>query len=199
MTLSSEQRTHIRDTILNGRNVPRADNVNFSVRVGTAVPSTVRVVEVPQTLIEIYPEWRGDEYFVVRDEIIIVDRDRRIVSILPTGSSSAEYGNGPSGSRNTSAMREDSGGSVNLSEPEIRQLQTTLKERAFNVIIDGRFGPGTREALIQFQRREGFQASGRIDDRTISALGISGRFRTIARTIHGRTGWNAGSRRHAGQ
>ena len=156
------------------------------------------MVEVPQTLIEIYPEWRGDEYFVVRDEIIIVDRDRRIVSVLPTGSSSAEYGNGAA-SRSASTMREDSGGSVNLTEQEIRQLQTTLKEKGFTVVIDGRFGPGTREALIQFQRREGFQATGRIDNRTISALGISAEIRTIARTIHGRTGWNAGSRRHAGQ
>jgi len=31
------------------------------------------VMEVPDNLVAIYPEWRGDEYFVVRDEIVIVD------------------------------------------------------------------------------------------------------------------------------
>ncbi|MGZ3281467.1 MAG: DUF1236 domain-containing protein, partial [Xanthobacteraceae bacterium] len=72
-TLTTEQRTTIRKTVLSGGNVPRATNVNFNVSVGTTVPTSVRVVAVPSTLIEIYPEWRGHMYFVVNDEIIIVD------------------------------------------------------------------------------------------------------------------------------
>ena len=62
---------------------PRATNVNFSVSVGTVVPTSVRVVAVPSTLVEIYPEWRGHMYFVVNDEIIIVDRSHRIIAVLP--------------------------------------------------------------------------------------------------------------------
>jgi hypothetical protein len=82
VTLTTEQRTKIRQTVLAGGNVPRANNVNFSINVGTAVPTSVHVVEVPATLIEIHPEWRGHMYFVVGDEIIIVDRNHRIIAIV---------------------------------------------------------------------------------------------------------------------
>jgi hypothetical protein len=79
-TLSSEQRTKIRTTVLNRG--PRVSNVNFSVSVGTVVPTSVRVVAVPDVLIDIHPEWRGFMYFIVGDQIIIVDRSHRIVAIL---------------------------------------------------------------------------------------------------------------------
>ena len=62
-TLTTEQRTTI-------------------VSVGTTVPTSVRVVAVPSTLIEIYPEWRGHMYFVVNDEIIIVDSHHRIIAVI---------------------------------------------------------------------------------------------------------------------
>jgi hypothetical protein len=59
VTLTAEQRTRIQQTVLASSNVPRVDNVNFSLSVGTVVPASVRVVEVPETLIEIHPEWRA--------------------------------------------------------------------------------------------------------------------------------------------
>jgi hypothetical protein len=74
VTLTPEQRTRIRETVLVGRNAPRVSSVNFKIAVGTAVPSTVHVAEVPEVIVEIHPEWRGYWYFVVGDEIIIVDR-----------------------------------------------------------------------------------------------------------------------------
>jgi hypothetical protein len=80
-TLTTEQRTKIRQTVLTGGNAPRATNVNFAVRVGTVVPTSVRVVAVPQVIIDIHPEWSGYMYFVVGNEIIIVDNGR-IVAIL---------------------------------------------------------------------------------------------------------------------
>jgi len=161
MALSSEQRTKIRETVLAGNNVPRVDNVSFAVREGTVVPGNVRVMEVPDTLIAIYPEWRGDEYFVVRDEIVIVDHDRRIVSVLPTGSSG-----GPTEARGSGAM--------NLSKEQIRDLQTTLSRQGFDIgEVDGRLGPRTERALMEFQKRQGLQATGHIDQRTVEALGIN--------------------------
>src|SRR5262245_19374097 len=81
-TMTTEQRTKIRQTVLTGSNVPRASNVNFSVNVGTVVPTSVRVVEVPSVIVDIHPQWRGFWYFVVGDEIIIVDRNHKIVAIL---------------------------------------------------------------------------------------------------------------------
>jgi hypothetical protein len=81
-TLTTEQRTKVREKVLTGGNVPRASNVNFSISVGTAVPRTVRVVAVPSTLVEFHPQWRGYRYFVVGDEMIIVDRNNRIVAVI---------------------------------------------------------------------------------------------------------------------
>ena len=82
MNLTTEQRTKIRQTVLAGGNVPRANNVNFSVSVGTVVPTRIHVVEVPSVIVDIHPQWRGFWYFVVGDEIIIVDRNHKIVAIL---------------------------------------------------------------------------------------------------------------------
>jgi hypothetical protein len=83
VTLSTEQRTKVRQTVVEGRSAPRVDRVDFSLNVGTVVPRTVRVVEVPETIIEIRPEWRGYRYFVYKEEIIIVDPSTlRIVAVI---------------------------------------------------------------------------------------------------------------------
>jgi len=83
VTLTTEQRTKIRQTVVEGRSAPRVDKVDFSLNVGTVVPRTVRVVEVPQTIVEIHPEWRGYRYFVYKEEIIIVEPSTlRIVAVI---------------------------------------------------------------------------------------------------------------------
>jgi len=41
--------------------------------------------------------------------------------------------------------------------------------------VTGVWGAETREALIAFQRKEGVEASGGIDTRTVTALGLSGK------------------------
>lgn len=82
VNLTTEQRTMIRKEVLTS-NAPRANNINFTVNVGTVVPSTVRVVEVPPTIITIHPQWKGYRYFVYNDEIIIVEpRTLKIVAVL---------------------------------------------------------------------------------------------------------------------
>ena len=48
-----------------------------------------------------------------------------------------------------------------------------LVQRGFSVEVDGRLGPRTQQALMQFQRREGLQVTGRIDSRTVTSLGVS--------------------------
>jgi peptidoglycan hydrolase-like protein with peptidoglycan-binding domain len=166
VTLNSQQRTRIQQTVLASRNVPRVNNVNFALSVGTAVPSSVRIVDVPSALIEINPQWRGHQYFVVRDEIIIVDRSRKIVATVPVGSS----GGAALHSRGGAASVAE----VNLTEEQIRQIQIVLNEKGFNIgRPDGRLGPRTIRALTAFQRRQGLQASGRLDSRTVAALGVS--------------------------
>jgi hypothetical protein len=86
--LSEDQRTRIRQTIIESGNAPRVGRVNFNVRTGTVIPrsefTSIRVVPVPQYLVQIEPRWRGYEYFVHQDSIVIVNpRDLRIVAIVP--------------------------------------------------------------------------------------------------------------------
>jgi Protein of unknown function (DUF1236)/Putative peptidoglycan binding domain len=166
VTLNSQQRTRIQQTVLASRNVPRVNNVNFALSVGTAVPSNVRIVDVPSALIEINPQWRGHQYFVVRDEIIIVDRSRKIVATVPVGSSGGAALHSRGGASSAAAL--------NLTEEQIRQVQIVLNEKGFSIgRPDGRLGPRTIRALTQFQRRQGLQVSGRLDSRTVAALGVS--------------------------
>jgi hypothetical protein len=165
VTLTEEQRTKLRETILSGRDVPRVDRVNFEIEVGRPVPREVRIREVPTTLVEIYPEWRGDEYFVVNDEIVIVDRSRRIVSRVPVSASSASVET----RRSSSTSME-----VTNSPDEIRRVQEILIERGFyKGRPDGAMSVEFKDALISFQRREGIEVTGRIDQRTATSLGVS--------------------------
>ncbi len=84
VNLTSEPRTQIRDTVIDARGAPRVGHVDFDVAVGTDVPrDRVHVVRVPETLVRIDPQWRGYDYFIVEDQVIIVDpHDMRIVAVL---------------------------------------------------------------------------------------------------------------------
>ncbi len=84
VNLSGQQRMEI-DQVVDASNAPRADRVDFNVRVGTVVPRrSVRVVPVPETLVRIEPRWRGYEYFVYNNQVIVVSpRTMRIVAVLP--------------------------------------------------------------------------------------------------------------------
>jgi hypothetical protein len=86
--LSQDQRTRIRQTIIESGNAPRVGHVNFDVRTGTVIPrgefTGIHVVRVPQYLVQIEPRWRGYDYFVYQDRIVIVEpRDLRIVAVVP--------------------------------------------------------------------------------------------------------------------
>ena len=83
MSLTTEQRTTIRENVIRANVVPHVTNINFSINVGIVVPRTVKLVAVPRVIVDIHPEWRGFLYFVYEDEIVIVDaRSHKIVAIL---------------------------------------------------------------------------------------------------------------------
>ena len=86
VNLSADQRTRIRETVVKQSNVPRIrrSEVNFNLSIGTVMPRTVRVATLPAAIIEIHPAWRGYSYFLVGDEIVIVEPGTlRIVAIIP--------------------------------------------------------------------------------------------------------------------
>jgi Protein of unknown function (DUF1236) len=82
--LSTEQRTQIRQTVMQVGDAPRVSSVNFSLSVDTVVPRTVKYVPLPSRVVEIYPAWRGYHFFIVGDQIVIVEPGSlRIVAVIP--------------------------------------------------------------------------------------------------------------------
>jgi len=80
--LSSEQHAKIRDTLRIEKS-ERLANVPFSTKVGEAIPGTVHLYVLPVSIMEYAPQYRGYEYILVGDEILIVDpRTMRIVAVI---------------------------------------------------------------------------------------------------------------------
>jgi hypothetical protein len=80
--LSTEQHAKIRDTLRIEKS-ERLASVPFSTKVGEAVPGTVHLYVLPVSILEYAPQYRGYEYILVGDEILIVDpRTHRIVAVI---------------------------------------------------------------------------------------------------------------------
>lgn len=79
--LTTEQRTKITSVIKSQK--VESVRLNVSVSVGTRIPADVRLYPLPQQVIVIYPEWRGYDYILVGDQIVIVNpRTHEIVAIV---------------------------------------------------------------------------------------------------------------------
>jgi hypothetical protein len=99
--LSEQQRTTVPQTILKDKDVNRVTNLNFTINVGARVPRDLRLVTLPASVLSIVPGYRNHRYFVVNDQICIVDPDTyEIVEII----------NVPG----QAAAREDRGGPARL-------------------------------------------------------------------------------------
>jgi hypothetical protein len=87
--LSTEQRTKIRQTVLSEHNAPRIsrNDVGVDIRVGGMIPRDrihFRPVPLPESIVEIEPQWQGFLYFLVGDEVVVVDPSSyEIVAVLP--------------------------------------------------------------------------------------------------------------------
>lgn len=80
--LSGEQRTRI-STVIRGQHVQPVTNVNFSISVGTRVPRETSFHPLPPEVVTYYPEWRGYEFILVNEQIVVVDpRTFEIVAVI---------------------------------------------------------------------------------------------------------------------
>jgi peptidoglycan hydrolase-like protein with peptidoglycan-binding domain len=170
-TLSTQQQATIRQSVLSASNAPRVNvnSINFAINVGVSVPSHVNAVSVSTfpALIDVFPRYRDDSFFVVEDEIVFLDRDRRVVDVVPAG---------PRARFSRSSTGGSTAASLNLGEAEIRQVQQVLIERGLLTgEADGVLGSRTEAALVTFQRQQGIQTTGSIDTHTVDALGLSNR------------------------
>ena len=79
--LSQQQRTSVRERIRQSGDLDRArvSSVNFNVSVGTRVPSGISLVPLPAVIVEEVPAYRGYVYFVVRDELVIVQPSTQVI------------------------------------------------------------------------------------------------------------------------
>jgi Protein of unknown function (DUF1236) len=82
--LSEDQRSKIKTIIGRERGPQLGSNVNFNVSVGTRIPRSVHITVLPEEIVLLIPEYRGYDYFLIGDEIVIVDpRTLEIVAIIP--------------------------------------------------------------------------------------------------------------------
>jgi uncharacterized protein DUF1236 len=80
--LTTEQRTRV-TTVIRDQHVAPVTSVNFSISIGTRVPREIGFHPLPTEIVTIYPDWRGYEFFLVRDQIVVVDpRTLEIVAVL---------------------------------------------------------------------------------------------------------------------
>ncbi|MGB6351189.1 MAG: DUF1236 domain-containing protein [Pseudolabrys sp.] len=79
--LSTEQRTKITSIIRQHKVEPV--RLSVSVSVGTRIPTNVHVYPLPVEVVAIYPVWRGYDYILVGDQIVIIDpHTHEIVAIV---------------------------------------------------------------------------------------------------------------------
>ena len=76
--INADQRTRIIDRLQREQTETRT-NVNIDVNIGARLPRDVRGRPLPPDIVQIVPQYRGYEYTVVRDEIVIIEPGRREV------------------------------------------------------------------------------------------------------------------------
>src|SRR5262245_53595536 len=66
-------------------------------------------------------------------------------------------------------------GHKSAGEEHVKAAQQALKDKGHDPgSVDGRLGPKTQQALRDFQKTEGLEATGRLDEKTMQSLGIEG-------------------------
>jgi hypothetical protein len=82
VSINRDQETKI-SAAIRTTNVRPLTNVNFSISVGTVIPASVELHTLPADVVAVVPQYRGYRYFVVRDEIVIVEpSSKKIVTII---------------------------------------------------------------------------------------------------------------------
>jgi hypothetical protein len=75
----------VHQRLISAPGLARAD-VDVALDVGVVLPVEVRPLPLPIAIVDEYPQFRGYDYVVVRDEVIIVEpRTRRVVEVIGSG------------------------------------------------------------------------------------------------------------------
>src|SRR5882757_8069479 len=99
VNINDQQRTRVTQSI-SRLNVQPVTNVNFSLSAGTVVSRDIRLQTLPADVVEVVPQYRGYNFFVVRDEIVIVEPStNKIVTVLPRSGGNTAAAPAPSRSK----------------------------------------------------------------------------------------------------
>ena len=81
--ISDDQRAKIRGYLAQHPE-GSVEHVDFSLVIGAAVPRQAALVDLPAVLSDLLNGYKGNQYILVRDQLVIVDhQSRRIVAIIP--------------------------------------------------------------------------------------------------------------------
>lgn len=125
VALNAQQQTQVGQAIAQ-RNIVPLTNVNFSIAIGTQVPRSVQLRALPSDLVSFVPDYRGYSYFVVEEQIMIVEpASHEIVAIVPyTGAGPA-----PAPSSVAKAPAPTNSRPVSLNTEQREVLKKHVKER----------------------------------------------------------------------
>lgn len=82
--LDSKQETRVK-TVIRSQKVThiKRSEINFSISVGTRIPTSVHWYPVPVEIVEVVPEYRGYYYIIVDEDILIISpATREIVAVV---------------------------------------------------------------------------------------------------------------------
>jgi hypothetical protein len=140
--LTESQRTRVSQSIsrLSARPVT---NVNFSLSVGTVVPRDVHFQPLPAEVVEVMPQYRGYNFVVVREDIVIVEPSTyKIVDVLPRGGQSTAAAPAPRKATFSDSEREVVRKHARSSRPEPRSSRT--EQRTTGSVTSTRVRVGDR-------------------------------------------------------
>jgi hypothetical protein len=83
--ISEQQRTQVRETLSRDRAAISRENqkLNIQVTIGAELPNRVRLRSLPPDIVRIAPQYRGYDYTIIEDEIVILEpRTRRVVEVI---------------------------------------------------------------------------------------------------------------------
>ncbi|MGH6680186.1 MAG: DUF1236 domain-containing protein, partial [Bradyrhizobium sp.] len=88
--LTPAKQKRVREAV-SKEHVKSITHADFSVDVGTVVPSHYHFYSLPEDVVSIFPEYRGYDYIVVNDEIVIIQPESHKIVYTMSENRTAEY------------------------------------------------------------------------------------------------------------
>ena len=86
---------------------------------------------------------------------------------------SMKSGSNAGSSQPSQSSQSSSESSQKMNSDTIREAQQKLADQGFDVKADGKMGPNTKQAIRDFQSQNSIPETGRLDQKTLAALGVS--------------------------